>query len=81
MNISKTDWERLKTTPDEEIDTSDIPPLDDEFFANAQLRMPEGKVPVLLSIDEEIAEWFRSQSGDFRQNLNNALRDYADSHR
>jgi hypothetical protein len=31
---------------DEEIDTSDIPPLDEKFFANARLRMPRGKVAV-----------------------------------
>lgn len=66
---------------DEEIDTSDIPPLNDEFFQKAKLRLPEGKVPVLLSIDEEIAEWFRQQEGDFRVNLNNALRVYAESRR
>ncbi|MFL6468352.1 MAG: 3-oxoacyl-ACP synthase [Pyrinomonadaceae bacterium] len=66
---------------DDEIDTSDIPELDDSFFANAKLMLPKGKIPVLLAIDEEIAEWFRSQDGDFRLNLNNALRDYAESHR
>jgi uncharacterized protein (DUF4415 family) len=66
---------------DDEVDTSDTLPLDDEFFANATFRSPKGKVPVLLSIDEEIAEWFRSQDGDFRINLNNALRQYAESHR
>ena len=27
---------------DEEIDTSDIPPLGDEFFASVQWRMPKG---------------------------------------
>jgi uncharacterized protein (DUF4415 family) len=66
---------------DEQIDTSDIPELSDEFFANAKLRLPKGKVPVLLAIDEEVAEWFRNQGGDFRLNLNDALRQYADSHR
>lgn len=58
-----------------------IPPLTDEFFANAKLRLPKGKVPVLLAIDEEIAEWFKNQEGDFRLNLSNALRDYTESHR
>lgn len=44
---------------DNEIDTSEIPVLGERFFANAKLRMPVGKIPVLLSLDEEIAEWFR----------------------
>ncbi len=66
---------------DEEIDTSDIPELGEDFFEHAELRLPKGKVPVLLTIDEEVAEWFRNQEGDFRLNLNNALRAYAESHR
>jgi uncharacterized protein (DUF4415 family) len=66
---------------DEEIDTSEVPELDETFFEGADLRLPKGKVPVLLSLDEEIAEWFQRQDGDFRLNLNNALRDYAESHR
>ncbi|MEX3954707.1 hypothetical protein [Trinickia sp. EG282A] len=32
---SKTDWEWLKKLKDEQIDTSDIPELSDEFFARA----------------------------------------------
>lgn len=80
-DFSKTDWDRLRAMSDDEIDTSDIPELDDAFFANARLRLPKGKVPVLLTIDKDIAEWFRGQEGDFRLNLSNALRDYAESHR
>ena len=38
----------------EEIDTSDIPPLDEAFFANAKLRLPKGKVPVVISVDADV---------------------------
>ena len=37
-NISKTDWERVKTMSDDEIDLSDIGPMDELFFAEAELR-------------------------------------------
>jgi hypothetical protein len=37
---SQTNWARIDQMTDEEIDTSDIPPLDDAFFAAAQLRLP-----------------------------------------
>ena len=30
-NTSKTDWSRIDAMTDDEIDTSDIPPLTDEF--------------------------------------------------
>lgn len=66
---------------DDEIDTSDIPLLDESFFANAKLRLPEGKVPVMLNVDEEIIEWYQKQGGSFQGLLNTALRDYAESHR
>ncbi len=81
MPTSKTNWERLRTMSDDEIDTSDIPPLDEGFFANANLRVPEGTVPVLLNIDEEIAEWYQQQGGSFQGLLNTALRNYVESHR
>lgn len=66
---------------DDEIDTSDIPPLDESFFANADLRMPEGKVSLILNADEDVIEWYQAQGGSFQGLLNAALRDYADSHR
>ena len=34
---SKTDWERLLKMNDSDIDTSDIPPLDEDFFHRAEL--------------------------------------------
>jgi hypothetical protein len=40
---SETDWARIDQMTGEEIDTSDIPPLDDAFFAAAEWRMPVKK--------------------------------------
>lgn len=40
-NQSKTDWTRVDALQDPEIDFSDVPELDDEFFAHA-VRWPEG---------------------------------------
>lgn len=65
---------------DDEIDTSDIPPLGEDFFRNAKVRFPEGKVPVLINLDQEVADWFRKQDGNFQLNVNNALRQYAETH-
>jgi len=44
---SRTDWARIDAMTDEEIDTSDIPPLTDEFFKNATLRMPKNSIAVM----------------------------------
>lgn len=44
---SETNWTKLAALTDEEIDTSDIAPLDESFFADAELRMPRGKNKVI----------------------------------
>ena len=71
---SETDWAKVEAMTDEEIDTSDIPPLDDAFFANAKLRMPKGKVPVVISVDADVVEWFKAQGDEYQKLLNAALR-------
>jgi uncharacterized protein (DUF4415 family) len=78
---SETNWERIDRLTDEEVDTSDIPPLDDAFFANAELRLPKGKIPVVMSLDVDIFEWFKSQGAEYQNLINTALRAYADKHR
>jgi uncharacterized protein (DUF4415 family) len=65
---------------DEEIDTSDSPPLDDDFFARAEWRMPEKKTAVTLSVDSEVLKWFEAQGADFQQRINAALKIYAEAH-
>jgi hypothetical protein len=37
---SETDWARIDKMTDDEIDTSDIPPLDDAFFKSAKWLLP-----------------------------------------
>jgi uncharacterized protein (DUF4415 family) len=66
---------------DEEIDTSDIPPLDETFFANARLRMPEQKVSITLDVDAGVLEWFKAQGEDFQNRINAALKIYAEAHK
>lgn len=78
---SETDWARIDSMTDEEVDTSDIPPLGDEFFAAAQWRMPKRKTAVTLSVDEDVLKWFEAQGSEFQQRINAALRIYAEAHR
>jgi uncharacterized protein (DUF4415 family) len=78
---SETDWARIDAMADGEIDTSDIPPLDDDFFNRAQWRMPSKKTAVTLSVDDEVLEWFEAQGAEFQHRINAALRIYAEAHR
>ncbi len=78
---SEANWARVSEMTDKEIDTSDIPPLDETFFANARLRMPEKKVSVTLHIDADVLQWFQAQGEEFQRRINAALRIYADAHK
>ena len=64
-NTSKTDWKRLSTMSDKDIDTSDIPELDDQFFAQAEIVVPPKK-PVTLRLDADVLEWFKSHGVDIK---------------
>ena len=78
---SRTDWKRIALMTDDEIDTSDIPEQGAEFFANAELVMPDGKTTIILSLDEDVADWFEEQGPNYKRIINTALREYADAHR
>jgi uncharacterized protein (DUF4415 family) len=61
---SQTDWNRVDALTDEAIDTSDIPPLDDQFFRRAQIRIPNATVPVTIHMEADVLAWFRAQGPD-----------------
>ena len=75
-NTSLTDWKRVDALTDADIDTSDIPPLDDNFFANAELRMPEPKKVITIRLDADVLDWFKSQGSGYQTRMNAVLRMY-----
>lgn len=64
---TKTNLERLDAMTDDMIDTSDIPPLTDKFFATAKWRMPGKKVKVTVEVDSEVMEWFMAQGDNYER--------------
>ena len=75
-NRSNTNWERLSTMTDKEIDLSDSPELDDSFFENATLLMPEPKKSVSLRIDKDVLDWYKHQGPGYQTRINAVLRMY-----
>ena len=75
-NQTNTNWERLSTMTDKEIDLSDSPELDDSFFENATLLMPEPKKSVSLRIDKDILDWYKHQGPGYQTRMNAVLRMY-----
>jgi uncharacterized protein (DUF4415 family) len=75
---SKTDWQRLAKMNDKDIDTSDIPELDDDFFERAEIRVPP-KQPVTLRLDADVVVWFKSQGQGYQTRINKLLRRYMEN--
>lgn len=79
---SRTDWQKLEAMTDEEIDYSDIPPLDDHFFARATLRLPQQpQVTVTMQVDPDVFAWFDAQDDGWERRMRAALRIYVEAHK
>lgn len=72
----KVDLRELANKPDEEIDFSDIPQLDDDFWKNA-VRNPfyrPVKIPTSIRIDADILAWLKGQGKGYQSRINEILR-------
>lgn len=76
---SRTDWAKLSSLEDDDIDYSDIPPLDDDFFTKGELRLPKAKPLISLRIDPEVLAWFRAQGPGYQTRMNAVLRKYMEA--
>ena len=76
MTISKKRLAEIAAIKDEDIDYSDIPELDERFWAKAQLRMPENKDRITVRIDHDVLEWLKQQGPGYQTRINAILRAY-----
>jgi len=81
MSISRKRLIDLSKIKDSEIDYSDIPELDDEFWKNAKLMPPLIKKPVSLRIDHDVLEWFKKQGKGYQTLINSVLKSYMQAHK
>ena len=83
--LTKADLKRLRdlaALPDDEIDLSDIPELDESFWAKAErgrFYRPV-KQQLTLRLDGDVVDWFKREAGEdgkgYQTRINQALRDY-----
>jgi uncharacterized protein (DUF4415 family) len=76
MSISPQRLKALETQSNEDIDHSDIPELDDRFFATAKLVQPTSKSQVTMRIDTDVLDWFRMQGKGYQTRINAVLKAY-----
>lgn len=77
---SKTNWDKVKAKTDSDIDISDIPELDPEFFKSAELHMPATKTSITVRLDKDVLEWYRRQGKGYQTRINAVLRSYMEAH-
>lgn len=67
----------LAALPDEQIDTSDIPELDEAFWREAEVVEPEGTVQVTLRVKRSVLQTFRATGKGYQSRMNAVLESYA----
>ena len=65
---------------DEDIDFSDIPPIDPLVFKKMVIRMPEKKAALSIRLDPVVITWFRTQGKGYQTRINAVLRSYVEAH-
>ncbi len=67
--------EELNRLDDRDIDYSEIPPLDESFWKNARLRVPDRpKTQLTVRLDADIVDWFKAQGKGYQTRINAVLR-------
>jgi uncharacterized protein (DUF4415 family) len=61
--------------PEQRIDYTESPKLDDDFFKDAVI-WPGNKKQITLRLDQDILEFFKSQGRGYQRNINTVLRRY-----
>jgi uncharacterized protein (DUF4415 family) len=80
-STSRTNWAALESRSEENIDYSDIPPLTDDFFERAALRIPADQAQNLVQLDPDVKQWFQAQGEQYKALINNVLRQYIESNK
>lgn len=51
-------------------DNDEIPPLDENFWAKAQMGSPLKKRLMSLRLDNDVVEWFKDQGASYQTRMN-----------
>ena len=58
----------------------DNPATTKEFWKDAEVFMPQHKVPVSLRLDEDIINYFKEEGGGYQSRINAVLKAYINTH-
>ncbi len=69
----------INSIKDKNIDYSDIPELDKNFWDNAASIYPKGKKAISIRLDEDIIDFFKEEGKGSQRKINNVLRRYVEA--
>jgi uncharacterized protein (DUF4415 family) len=73
---NKTDLNKLNQMKDSEIDYSDIPETDADFWKEADVIYPANKTHLSIRLDDDIVHWFKKFGRGYQTKINAVLRSY-----
>ena len=71
---------KLSSMKDNEIDYSDTPELDENFFKNAELFHKPNKQAVTIRYDQDVIDFFKHQGKGWQTKMNAVLKTYVKAH-
>lgn len=69
--------DEIAAVPDSEIDFSDVPELDEAFWANAKLIEPDRTQSVTLRVKTSVLDAYKQQGRGYQTRMNAVLESYA----
>lgn len=67
---------QIAAARDQDIDFSDIPELDDDFWKNAELVEPDRTEQVTLRVKRSVLAYFRAPGKGYQSRMNRVLESY-----
>ncbi len=79
LDKDQTDWEAFCNLRDEDIDLSDIPELDKNFWTHVKIVRPDTTQQVTLRIKQSVLEYFKAGGKGYQTRMNQVLESFVKS--
>ncbi len=80
-NAIKKESKRIANISEDQLDFTDIPETDEEFWKNAEIKLPETKQRITIRLDSEIIEYFKDHYDNYQTYINSVLKAYIHAHK
>ncbi len=76
---SETDFKKLHSMTDEDIDFTDCPEVTPEMFAKGFVRQGLKSIQTTIPVDQDVLEFFKSEGRGYQAKINQLLRAYMEN--